>query len=215
MKPIVSTIIAVAIAAGVTTSTQADEAHQQGTDTQTNSEAMKATRTHKEIRMPRRHVKLVRHFTPDATPTPSYVKSVVIASEAARWGVNYWSLYNRISCETGGKFNYWADNATSDAAGLGQFMPETWSRALEVWPRAVRLVKRTTALIHRKVIIHYSDGSARVVRGRLVRRAVTIVRRGMLPRWPSVYHGWASVRGTARAIAGLGHVGAGEWSCGT
>lgn len=170
-------------------------------------------RVGKDVRMPKRHVTVVRHFTPDATPTPAYVKSVILPAEAARWGVGYWSLYNRISCETGGTFRYYADNPSSDAAGLGQFMPETWQRALKAWPRAVRLVERKTALVHRKVILRYSDGSYKVVRGRLVRRAVKIVRRGTLPRWPSVYHGWASVRGVARAFAGLGHVSAGEWSC--
>lgn len=202
MKLIVLTIIAASIAVG-TTNTQAD------TTTQP------VTRTGKEIRQPHRHVTIVRRFTPTATPTPAYVQSVVIPSESARWNVNAHALRNRIGCETGWLFNYWADNKSSDAAGLGQFMPGTWTRALMSWPRDVRLVKQTTALVHRKVIIHYSNGSYRVVRGRLVRRSVTIVRRGTLPRWPSVYHGWASVRGVARALAGLGHVGAGEWVCGT
>lgn len=170
------------------------------------------TRIGKKVYNPRRHVKIVRRFNPTATPTPGYVIGTIIPAEAARWNVNYFRLKGRISCETGGTFRYWAHNK-SGASGLGQFMPSTWARALNYWSQKVELVRNTTALVHRKVVIAYSDGSHRVVKGRLVRRHVTIVRRGYLPRWPSVYHGWASVRGVARALAGIGAVRASEWSC--
>lgn len=171
------------------------------------------TRIGKKVYRPHEHVKIVRHFTPTSTPTPAYVQATIIPVEAARWHVSQSWLMSRIGCETGHTYRYYAHNA-SGASGLGQFMPSTWVRALQVWSRAVELVHHTTRLVHKKVVISYSDGSRRVVRGALVRRAVTIVRRGWLPRWPSAYHGWASVRGAARAMAGLGNVRASEWSCG-
>jgi hypothetical protein len=174
--------------------------------------AEKRTRVGKKVITPRKQITLVRKFTPDATPTPQYVRAVIIPHEAARWGVSQSWLYGRISCETGGRFEYWAHNP-SGASGLAQFMPSTWTRALRYWSREVRLVRRVTDVVRRKVVLLYSDGSRNVVRGRAVRRRVTVVRKGLLPRWPSVYHGWASVRGAARAMAGLGAVRSSEWSC--
>lgn len=173
----------------------------------------KVTRVGKKVITPRRHIKLVRRFTPTATPTPAFVINTIIPYEAARWNVSQSWLKGRISCETGGKFNYDADNPDSDAAGLGQFMPGTWARALRYWSRDVRFIERSSDLVRRKVVLLYSDGSRKVVKGRLVRRHVTVVRKGLLPRWPSVYHGWASARGVARAMAGIGSVRASEWSC--
>lgn len=167
-------------------------------------------RTAKLVKDPRPHVRIVRRFTPTAAPTAAYVRSVIIPAEAKRWGVSFWRLYKRIGCES--RFHYWAHNG-SGASGAGQFMPGTWTRALRNWVRGVRLRSSSTRLVHRRVTLLYSDGSRKLVRGRLVRRRVTIVRHGLLPRWPSIYHGWASVRATARALAGRGRVGAGEWSC--
>ena len=176
------------------------------------------TRVGKTVYMPRKHVKIVRRFTPTSTPTPSYAYNVIAPLEAARWGADLTHLRNRISCETGGTWRYDAANAHSSARGFLQFLTTpnggTWARALAVWDQHVKIREETSALVHKKVVIHYSDGSYKTVRGRLVRRRVTIVRRGVLPRWPSVYHGWANIRAGARALGGYGTVGAGEWSCG-
>jgi hypothetical protein len=171
---------------------------------------MARARVAKVVKNPKPHVTLVRRFTPPASPSPGYVRTVIIPAEARRWGVGLWRLSNRIACES--RFRYWAHNQ-SGASGLGQFMPSTWSRALRSWSRGVRLRSVRTRLVRRRVTLLYDDGSRNVVRGRLVRRRVTVVQRGLLPRWPGIYHGWASVRGAARALAGRGQVGAGEWSC--
>lgn len=171
------------------------------------------TRVGKTATNPRRHIKLVRKFTPPAQPSPAYLHYTIIPLEAARWGADVGHLTSRISCESGGTFSWASKNKHSDAAGVAQFMPSTWARALISFPTSVRIVSERSRLLHRRVLLRYSDGSVRRVRGRLVRQRVTIVRRGNLPRWPSVYHGWANVRAAARAMAGLGHVGGGEWSC--
>lgn len=172
------------------------------------------TRVGKKVSSPRRHIRLVRHFTPTGQPTPQYVQGVIIPFESALWGVSADAVHNRIGCETGHTFRYDAHNA-SGADGLGQFLPSTWSRAISVMPRRVEMRYQSSDLVHRRVTLLYSDGSQRVVRGRLVRRQVTVIRRGHLPAWPSSQHGWAAVRGVARALAGRGRVGAGEWDCGT
>lgn len=180
-------------------------------DSETPSPAPRA-RIAKVVTNPKPHVRIVQQFNPSATPSPGYVQAVIIPAEAARWRVSPLWLRGRIGCETGGTFRYWAHNS-SGASGLAQFLPGTWSRALAVWSRPVELVSSRTRLIRRKVVLVYDNGSENRVRGRLVRQRVTLVRRGVLPRWPSVYHGWANVRAAARAMAGVGRVGAGEWSC--
>lgn len=164
----------------------------------------------KVVTNPRAHVKLVRRFTPTATPSALYMRTVIIPAEAAHWHVSVERLDGRVWCES--KYAYGVSNP-SGAKGAGQFMDGTWRRALEVWSRPVVMTSSHTRLVRRKVKLVYDDGSVRHVRGRFVRQRVSVVRRGLLPRWPSVYHGWANVRATARALAGRGHVGAGEWSC--
>lgn len=171
------------------------------------------TRIGKKVYTPRRHIRLVRKFTPTATPSPSYAYNVIAPIEAARWGASLAHLRSRIGCETGGTWRYYAHNP-SGAAGFAQFLPSTWARALRVWDRRITIRSSSSDLVRRKVVLLYSDGSRKVVRGHLVRRRVSIVRRGLLPRWPSAYHGWANIRAAARALGGYGAVGAGEWSCG-
>lgn len=166
-------------------------------------------RVAKVVTTPKKHVRLVRQFAPAAKPSPSYVRSVIIPAEARRWNVREGWLADRTWCES--RWRYWADNG--QARGVGQFLNDTWARALQVWTRRVELRSSTSRLVRRKVRLVYDDGSENRVRGRLVRQRVTIYRRGLLPRWPSVFHGWANVRATARALGGVGRVGGGEWDC--
>jgi len=65
---------------------------------------------------------------------PSVVEAINLA--CATYG-NCETLWRKANCETGGTFNPLADNPTSDASGLFQFMPSTFASTpyarLSIW----------------------------------------------------------------------------------
>lgn len=57
----------------------------------------------------------------------SYSPFYAIRLASVVYGIPYWELYNVARCETGGTFSPWIVNPSSEATGLFQFLPSTWS----------------------------------------------------------------------------------------
>lgn len=223
-------VLAAAVAVVVLSSVPA-ESQQESPPTATAPQAESAvapTLKRRSYYKPSRTIIIKSKFTPDShippplpDGRPSPRLQTIMEVEADRWGISTASLSRRIACESG--YEYTNTNP-SGAAGLGQFMPETWSRAVSDMPRRIRLIVQRWRTKHVVRFERYSDGRLiRTPRWR-VRQRIMQIKIGMLPpghysqgkwvRGPSVYHGWANVRGTARAIAGVGRVSSSEWVCG-
>lgn len=158
---------------------------------------------------PARVLRVRTRFRPWARPSVAQVHRI-IAIEAARWGVSPAGLSRRIGCES--SFEW--DNEYAGHYGLGQFLPGTWARAISSMPRLVMFRVKRVRVKRVLRLRTMSDGSVRLSWRWGVRQRVVHEFRGMLPARPGIWHGWAQVRGVARALAGRGNVGAGEWSCG-
>lgn len=193
-------LVALAAAAG----TQAQE----NTSPQEPATMPAKTRTGKQVHRPRKVVTRVRKWALPATPPPSYVRTVIIPHEAALWGVSASWLSSRVACESTYRWN--ARNG--QYMGVLQFGWNAWGRAWATMPKRVEKRSSRSRLRRSKVVLLYSDGSRKVVRGRLHRQLVITKHRGRLTQ-NTPYHAWAAVRGGARAMAGLGGVRNSEWGC--
>lgn len=164
-----------------------------------------------QMNKPKSHVIIREHFTPWATPTASQARTIV-AIEAARAGVSYYGLTNRVWCES--RFNWAASNGQYH--GLGQFAASTFYRGMSTIGSRRVVLTRTDSRLRRAVEIRtYSDGHKVRARRGLVRQRVVHKLIGTIPRSPEMTHGWAQVRIMAQAIAGRSAVHNSEWECGT
>lgn len=157
---------------------------------------------------PRRVLVLRSKFTPWAQPSVAQVFTI-IREESRTQGVSESFMRARIGCESGFQW----DNSYIGHLGLGQFLGETWGRAISDMPRRVRFVMRR---LRARAVMRFerlADGTLRREARWKVRQRVVHVRVGLLPRHPGILHGWAQVRAVARAIAGRGRVSSSEWTC--
>lgn len=75
-----------------------------------------------DVRMLTRHIRKMRSAI---VHRPSSLEAIRLASIA--YGVSYRTLYNVAACETGGTFSPYADNPSSTASGLFQFLTSTFA----------------------------------------------------------------------------------------
>lgn len=150
----------------------------------------------RHTKRPRKVVRKVRRFTPDAHPSPKRVREI-IAIEQRIWGGP--SIARRVDCESDFRWN--ATNG--QYRGLLQ-IGSWWATA---WPQTPRKVVLRKVKFRRKPVIRitrYSDGRVeRKVVGKM-RQKVVRLRKGKLPADASPYHGWAAIRVGQRAASGAG-----------
>lgn len=159
---------------------------------------------HSKVVKPKRHVKRVRHFHPDAHPSPSEVYKIE-RLEQERWGGP--SIRNRVYCESR---NLW--NATNGQYhGLLQ-IGSWWSYAWSQTPRDVRIKRVVTRRMPVYKVKVYDTGKRTKTRIRSRRQRVSRIKKGHLPSGADAYHGWAAIRVGQRAVSGDGP--STSWSCG-
>ncbi len=147
-------------------------------------------------------------FTPPAHPSPAGVKKI-IAREHALWGGP--SIYNRVSCETGGIFNWNALNPNGIYKGVLQFGPIWWS----MWPGTPRKVRIIITRKKRLKEVHtliFSDGSKTKQVTKRFWGIRKYIRTGYLPKNANQYHAYAAIRVGQRAVSGHGPTTG--WECG-
>ena len=175
-----------------------------------NSPNIKPQIVKRTILWPKRQRIVVKHFDPWAKPTVAQVHRI-IAEEAKRWGNSPGRMASRISCESS---FHWGEGYAGHL-GLLQYLPSTWARAVStLGDRRVRIVDRKRVMRHARLERAYPDGhtSTRVLhRKRKVK--LIVVRKGRLPKRPSIWHGWAQVRAGSQSMAGQSAVGDSEWAC--
>lgn len=140
---------------------------------------------------------------PLAHPSPAQVVQIAKA-EQARWGGP--SPLRRINCESG----YRWDAVNGPYRGLLQFGP-VWQSMWPGTPRRVVEVRVKHRKARAKRFTLRLDGTIKKSRGPKVRQRVIMIRRGMLPRYPSPFHGHAAIRVHQRAIAGV--IPSTGWEC--
>ncbi len=157
-----------------------------------------------------RHKTYRKKFTPYAEPNYNQVKRI-ISIESARWGASQSHLDSRIACES--TYKWYASNGSY--LGLGQFHPSTFSRGMSsIGNRKVKIIIKK--IKHKPIVIYrrWSDGELTKKYGKMKRVKRITIYRGRIPKYPSVYHGWAQVRIMAQAIVGRSAVNNSEWECG-
>lgn len=158
---------------------------------------------------PARHRVVRRTFQPWARPSPRQVRRI-IAAEARLWKIDGRRLARRVACES--RFRWSAFSGTYH--GLLQFAPGTFYRGLgSIRTRRVRLVRSDVRKVRGVHIVRYTDGRTERRPGPRRRQRVYVVYRGVIPRRPSVTHGWAQIRIGAQAIRGISAVRSSEWGC--
>jgi hypothetical protein len=160
--------------------------------------------------VPPRHKVVHRTFKPWAKPSRRQV-ATIIRVEARRWKIDPRRLARRVACES--RFHWWASNGRYQ--GLLQFGYNAFARGLHtIRDRRVKLVRERVRKVHEARVEHYSDGTAKRMRGKSRRQRVYYVYTGKLPRRPAMSHGWSQLRIGAQAIRGISAVRSSEWSCG-
>lgn len=167
----------------------------------------------REVIRPAKVAHEVRQFTPPAQASPSEVKRIIWL-EAAKWGANGQRLTNRVSCETGGRFHWYANNGQYD--GVGQFANETFSRGFHsIGTR--RVIEHTVRTRYKRtrIIIRHPDGTREITYGMKNKQEVRTTWKGWIPKWEKVpkTHTYAQLRIMSRSMVGLGNVRDSEWSC--
>lgn len=167
-----------------------------------------ATVVKTEVKRTKTNKRFVKKFRPWAQPSPNQIRRIV-SIESRKWGASSSRLNCRINGESGHNWN--ARNG--QYRGLGQFAPSTFARGMaSIGTRKVQFVSRTyRKRIYDRKIVTYSDGKTKVthINKRIGKR--TVIRKGFIPKYPAVTHGWAQVRIMARAMVGLGAVNDSEW----
>ncbi len=156
-----------------------------------------------------RHQVYRKKFSPYAEPNYNQIQRI-ISIESSKWGASRSHLDSRIACES--TYKWYAQNGPY--LGLGQFHPGTFSRGMSTI-RTRRVKMKITKIKYKPVVTYrrWSRGELTKKYGKMKRvRRVTIYR-GRIPKYPSVFHGWAQVRIMAQAIVGQSAVNDSEWAC--
>lgn len=158
----------------------------------------------KITRPPKRISSTVKGWKPYAHPTSQQVVAIA-ASEQRLWGGP--SIVGLLSCESG--LSWSATNGQYQ--GLAQY-GSIWSSMWPGTPRKVRFTDSRTKVrpIQRHTL--WSDGHWTHKRIGKVRQKQKVTRIGRLPRNATPFHGYAAIRVTQRAFAGVGPTT--SWSCG-
>lgn len=158
----------------------------------------------KITRPPKRVSDTIKGWNPWSEPTPSQVIAIA-ASEQKRWGGP--SIVGLLSCESG--LSWSATNG--QYSGLAQY-GSIWGSMWPGTPRGVRFVENRTKVrsIERHTL--WSDGRWTHKRIGKVKQRQKITRVGRLPRNATPFHGYAAIRVTQRAFAGVGPTT--SWACG-
>ena len=158
----------------------------------------------KITRPPKRVTERIKDWEPWSEPTPAQVIAIA-ASEQSRWGGP--SIVGLLSCESG--LSWSATNG--QYAGLAQYGP-IWSSMWPGTPRGVKFVESRTQV--RPIERHTLWSNGRWTHRKIgkVKQKQKIVRIGRLPRNATPFHGYAAIRVTQRAFAGVGPTT--SWACG-
>lgn len=145
----------------------------------------------------------VRNWRPYPRPTPRQVVAIARA-EQRKWGGP--NIVGLLHCES--TLNWAATNGQYQ--GLAQFGP-IWHSMWPGTPRKVRFVEKRQKV--KPVLKHtqWSDGRWTQKRVGKVRQRQTVIRIGRLPRNATPFHGYAAIRVTQRAFAGVGPTT--SWAC--
>ena len=158
----------------------------------------------KITRPPKRVTERVKDWTPWSEPTPAQVIAIA-AAEQKRWGGP--SIVGLLSCESG--LSWSATNGQYQ--GLAQFGP-IWHSMWPGTPRGVKFVESRVKV--KPVMRHTLWSNDRWTHKRIgkVKQRQKIIRSGRLPRNATPFHGYAAIRVTQRAFAGVGPTT--SWACG-
>lgn len=156
--------------------------------------------------------RVFKHFTPTSTPSPDYVKNVIIPYEAARYNTS--PITDRVECES--SFDYGASNGTY--GGLIQTDGAFWYGSSDAWPAVVNdhdlgVVMKRKKRVARNVykVRLWSNGKKQFKRVAIQHVPRTIIQKGKLPETADWFHGWAAIRVGERAVAGVGPTT--WWAC--
>jgi hypothetical protein len=160
---------------------------------------------------PKRVLVIKTRFKPPAYPSPNRVLEI-IQQEANRLGVSAAHLRNRISCETGGTFDWRQTNG--QYKGVGQFSWSTFERGVRsLDSRVVKYIEKRWRAKRVKIVDIMSDGSTTERWGWRIRQLVVHHYRGKIPRNPPHRHTSAQIRIMAGAMANKSAVNDSEWEC--
>jgi hypothetical protein len=160
--------------------------------------------TTKITRPPKRVTERVKDWSPWSEPSPAQVIAIA-ASEQKRWGGP--SIVGLLTCES--TLNWAATNGQYQ--GLAQFGP-IWHSMWPGTPRGVKFVESRVKV--KPVMRHTLWSNDRWTHRRIgkVKQRQKIIRSGRLPRNATPFHGYAAIRVTQRAFAGVGPTT--SWACG-